>query len=310
MRYSALGMLIAILCVWVLVLLAGDYAVAHPALYALNCVILSLILALHSSLSHEAVHGHIIRPRWLNDALVTPNLSLFLPYLRYKQTHIQHHECAALGQPGADPESFYVLPAYWRKLPLIGQLFHRFFSTFAGRLALGWLRMCFGGVASDIKACLSGDKPIIQAWALHIMAVIPVLMVILNSPWLSLPAYLIFCVVPASMLLTVRSYIEHRAEEENENRSVIVQSNWFFKLLFLNNNLHLVHHEKPQLPWYEVGRDFNQNRSYWQSLTGGYYFTGYGEVFRHFAMRAPRWLSPPIYPADHPNQTDKMQDTQ
>ena len=296
MRYSALGLLAAVLCLWALLLLAGDYALAHPALFTFNCLLLSLLLALHSSLSHEAVHGHIIKPRWLNDALVCPNPSLFLPYLRYKQTHIQHHECEALGHPTQDPESFYLRSDNWAKLPIIGRLIHHLLSTFVGRLFLGWLRMCFGGLAGDLKACLRGDRAVIRAWLVHLFALIPVLAVLFSSNWISLPAYILFCVVPASMLLTVRSYIEHRAERENENRSVIVESNWFWKFLFLNNNLHLVHHEKPQLSWWEVGRDFGQNRAYWQAQTQGYFFTGYAEVFKAFFIRAPRWLSPPVYP--------------
>ncbi|MDE3122879.1 MAG: hypothetical protein KGK00_13985, partial [Paracoccaceae bacterium] len=40
----------------------------------------ALAIVQHSSLQHEAIHGHPFNARWLNAALVFPALLLFVPY--------------------------------------------------------------------------------------------------------------------------------------------------------------------------------------------------------------------------------------
>ena len=50
-----------------------------------------LLVAFHSSLTHEALHGHPFRSRALNETLMAVPLSLFIPYNRFRDLHLAHH---------------------------------------------------------------------------------------------------------------------------------------------------------------------------------------------------------------------------
>ena len=73
-------------------------------------VLLGFSLALHSSLTHEVLHGHPFRQQWLSDLLVFPAVGLFLAYERFRDTHLQHHRDSNLTDPHDDPESNYLVP--------------------------------------------------------------------------------------------------------------------------------------------------------------------------------------------------------
>jgi len=49
---------------------------------------MALIAALHSSLTHEALHGHPFRSRRLNEAMMALPLTLFIPYQRFRDLHL------------------------------------------------------------------------------------------------------------------------------------------------------------------------------------------------------------------------------
>ena len=51
-------------------------------------------------------------------------------------------------------------------------------------------------------------------------------------------------------LSRLRSYAEHRFADNHEERTAIVERSPLFGLLFLYNNLHVLHHRVPGLPWY------------------------------------------------------------
>ena len=61
--------------------------------------------ALHSSLQHEVLHGHPTGNRLLNEALIFLTPHFWLPYPRYRATHLSHHNDANLTAPRLDPES-------------------------------------------------------------------------------------------------------------------------------------------------------------------------------------------------------------
>ena len=98
-----------------LALLAACYALwgAVTAFYEQIGPLLLVLLAaplvtLHSSLQHEALHGHPTRSAALNEALVFLPLGLLFPYRRFKTLHLRHHNDAALTDPYDDPECFYL----------------------------------------------------------------------------------------------------------------------------------------------------------------------------------------------------------
>ena len=76
--------------------------------YSLSFTVMAILAAFHSSLSHEAVHGHPFQKPCLNEALVFLPLSLFYPYRRYANTHRLHHRDARITDPFDDPESYYL----------------------------------------------------------------------------------------------------------------------------------------------------------------------------------------------------------
>ncbi|MFM7273267.1 MAG: fatty acid desaturase, partial [Gammaproteobacteria bacterium] len=96
----------------------------------------AVLLTLHSSLQHEILHGHPTRWRTLNHLLGNIPLSLWLPFARYRETHLAHHVNHRLTDPLRDPESNYWRAADWEALPGWQRAVVQLESTLAGRVLL------------------------------------------------------------------------------------------------------------------------------------------------------------------------------
>ena len=105
--------------------------------------------------------------------------------------------------------------------------------------------------------------------------------------------YLLFFAYPGIVLGLLRAFIEHRAGPRPGERTAIIESNWLFGLLFLWNNLHVAHHLRPTIPWYQLPRFYRDNREKLLAHNGDYYFRGYAEIAR-------RWLVKPVFVPIHP----------
>ncbi len=80
----------------------------------------------------------------------------------------------------------------------------------------------------------------------------------------------------------VRTYLENRARELVNARTDIVEDRGRLAFLFLNNNLHVVHHLHPGVAWYDLPRRY-ANCAHFLRLNDDFAFTSYVEVFRrHF----------------------------
>ena len=96
----------------------------------------------------------------------------------------------------------------------------------------------------------------------------------------------------------MRSFCEHQAAEDVGHRTIIVETSPFWALLFLNNNLHIAHHERPQIPWYELPGYYEAEKQRLLARNGHYLRVGYGQIFRSYFFRAkeepahpnPQWL--------------------
>jgi fatty acid desaturase len=66
--------------------------------------ILAVLITLHASLCHEALHGHPFRLRVLNEALMFLPLNLAIPYGRFRDTHLAHHRDERLTDPAVSRE--------------------------------------------------------------------------------------------------------------------------------------------------------------------------------------------------------------
>jgi fatty acid desaturase len=105
--------------------------------------------------------------------------------------------------------------------------------------------------------------------------------------------YLLAIAYPAQSLSMIRSYYEHRPAAEYKQRIVLNEAGPVLRLLFLNNNLHLVHHDLPSLPWYLLPRVYGARRAAYHARSGGFHLQGYGTLLRRHAFRP---VDAPVHP--------------
>lgn len=272
-------------------LILGCYAAWGAALWLLAPVSLWLaipaaawLIAQQSSLTHEAIHGHPFRSATLNAALVAPPLTLAIPFLRFRDTHLAHHRDATLTDPYDDPESNFLPEALWARLPAGAKAVLRLNNTLAGRLVIGPLIGQAAWMIADWRAARAGDRRVALGWLLHLPMAAAVLGVVVLSP-MPVWAYLAAAYLGLS-LLKIRTFLEHQAHERARGRTVVIEDRGPLALLFLNNNLHVVHHAHPRVPWYRLHRLYDANRPRYLGMNGGYRYRSYAEVFRRHLFRA------------------------
>ncbi len=279
----------------------GLWAVATALLWqvspVLSVIVAALAIAQYSSLTHEVLHCHPFRNQTLSEALVLPGLTVFVPYLRFKDLHLQHHFDPALTDPYDDPESNFQDPAVWARLSAPVKAALRFNNTLAGRMLLGPAISIWALVTGDTKAALRGNQRVMLAWGLHLPGVAMVVWWLLAVGTMPLWAYLVAAYLGWS-LLKIRTYLEHRAHEAARARTVVIESQGPLSLLFLNNNFHVVHHMHPNVSWYRLPALYFGNREHYLRRNDSYLYRNYGEIFRQFLFRAKDPVPHPIFPVD------------
>jgi fatty acid desaturase len=236
------------------------------------------------SAQHEMLHGHPTRLRWLNTALALPPFWLWLPFERYRETHLTHHNDERLTDPLDDPESRYLTAEQWAALGRAGQLLVQAQTTLAGRLIIGPLWSIATFWHDETRAMLAGSSGRAGIWLRHGLAsAILIALVVLAG--LPLWKYLLGFVYLGTALALVRSFAEHRAEGDVARRTAIVERTPLFGLLFLNNNLHVLHHRWPCVPWYRLPAIYRAHREAAITHNGGLVYAGYAEVFRRYLFR-------------------------
>jgi len=258
----------------------------------LAVVLAALAIALHSSLSHEALHGHPTASAALNEALVFPALGLFTPYERFRDLHLAHHRDSRLTDPHDDPESNYLDPALWARLARPLRALLRANNTLLGRMTLGPAIGLWSFLRDERRALRAGDRAVRRAWWRHLAGLLPVLAWVAWSP-MPLWAYLIAAYGGAS-ILKIRTFLEHRAHERASGRTVVIEDRGPLALIFLNNNLHVVHHMHPDVPWYALPRLYRENRARYLACNDGYLYRSYGEVFARHFLRAKDPVAHPL----------------
>jgi fatty acid desaturase len=240
--------------------------------------------ALHSSLQHETLHGHPTRNRILNEALIFLTPTMWLPYQRYKETHLQHHNNQFLTDPAIDPESYYLLPDHWAKTGGLKRLLYGVNHTLGGRMLIGPAVSTIRFWSAELTDMAGGDWNKIRGWAVFVVSCACVLAYVI---WCGMPLwkYLLLIAYPGVSLALVRSYCEHQAAEDVNHRTIIVECSPFWSLLFLNNNLHVPHHEKPSLAWYKLPAYYRAEREQLIKQNNGYLMS-YAEMFRRYFLNA------------------------
>lgn len=300
---------LALLAVCYLVWALGISVLSQLAL-PLGMTVVALAAALHSSLQHEIIHHHPFRSDRLNEALVTPALTLLIPYRRFRDTHLAHHTDENLTDPYDDPESNYMDPAVWYRLPAWMRALLGFNNTLAGRMLVGPLVGQIAFMSSDWAEIRAGDRSVRDAWLWHVPAVLIVIW-ILSLSAMPFWAYAISAYAALS-ILKIRTFLEHRAFPDSEGRTVIVEDRGPLALLFLNNNLHVVHHAHPGVPWYALPTLFRERRAAFLARNRGYLYDSYGTVFARHFLTAKDPVPHPLMPAplDLSETSGSLTDTQ
>ena len=261
---------------WPILLVAGGYVVQW-----------------HFSLQHESIHAMRHWPRWLRTAFVWPPLGLWMPYPIYNRSHSTHHVNFHLTHPQKDTESYYQMRADWpqarplfRRLTLLNQ-------QLAFRLVFGPYLRLWRLVTREVGRLRNGDFTNVRHWLAHAVSVAAVLwwvMAVCDMPFWK---YWLCFGWPGMSLGMLRTFTEHRWGEKPMERVAIVESNTVMGILFLYNNLHLVHHQSPTLPWYRIAARFRADRQALLAANGGFYYRGYLDITRRFLFR-------PVFDPAHP----------
>jgi fatty acid desaturase len=290
-EWPTLGLVLATYAVWALG--TGWLFDLAPLL---GFGVTTLAIAQFSSLQHEVLHGHPFRSRRLSEALVFAGLTVFVPYIRFRDLHLAHHRDERLTDPYDDPESNYLDPAVWQRLAPWLRAVLAFNNTLLGRILIGPAVSIWALGRSDLRAIRDGDRAVRDAWLWHLPGLVLVALWLWATPggmggWAYLGA-----AYAGYGLLKIRTYLEHRAHEKVRGRSVIVEDRGPLSFLFLNNNFHAVHHARPGEPWYRLPALYRDRRDDWLRRNGGYVYRSYGEVFARHLVSAKDPVAHPLWP--------------
>ncbi len=258
------------------------------------CPLGAVIIAWHGNLQHELLHGHPTRSVLFNGILGWAPLGLWMPYHIYRGSHLLHHTAGTLTSPEEDPESYYFLKQDWlAKLCPVRRGFLRINNTLLGRMTLGPMIVLIRFALSEFRFLAQGNLSRVPGWVLHIVVTIGMLYSL--NRYLGIPPwyYAVGVAYPGISLLLVRSFNEHRPSDIPAHRTAIVESGPFWSLLFLNNNLHVCHHDSPGTPWYRLPTLYHADRDGILERNGGFYFRSYGELAKQYLL-TPKDV--PVYP--------------
>lgn len=244
-----------------------------------------LVIAWHSSFQHEVVHGHPTRSKLVNYALGFPPLALWLPFTIYRDSHRLHHRDAKLTDPLHDPESKYWSETAWHRLPRPLQLIEIAQSSLLGRITIGPFCQIGKFLVHEGKRTLGGDRVRLRLWLKHAASLIPVFVWLIGYCHMSIGEYLALFVYPGTSLLLLRSFAEHKASQVVGHRTAVIECAPPFGLLFLNNNLHAVHHHFPSIPWYRLPSLYRQHREAILAANGGLVYKGYRDIIARYMWK-------------------------
>lgn len=227
------------------------------------------------------------------------------PYRRYKALHIQHHRDEHLTDPYEDPESYFWPADAVRSMNDFQRHVFALNNTFVGRLMIGPMLTIIGFTRTEIARLKVNEAGVRRAWVLHGIGLAALITLLTQLFQMPLWAYFSFVIYPALSLTAMRSYAEHQAAENVGARTAIVETCPALALLYLNNNLHIVHHASPATPWYDLPALYQERRANYLAANENTLFNGYSDIARRFAWRVKQ---PVIHPLirPHPNKDDAI----
>jgi len=226
-----------------LVLLAAAFGLEHfhPVTLIPIFVLQTLIVFMLFTPLHESTHFIGDRKRWRNEMMLFLCWPIFLgnPFM-FRRIHIQHH--ARTNSGDLDPDHFTSA------------------SSFAGQLTKSFLLFFYYHVYGFKNWRTWG-------WRAHLTAsaAIPILMLYLAviSPftWSILFAWILPSFVGTGLLAFANTAWPHHTGKQGRTESTKnTYVPWIIQLIMLNQNLHQVHHLKPNLPWYEYPEYWREHK--------------------------------------------------
>lgn len=286
-----LGLILASYAVWALLLIYSSI-VPLPiwiCLFALN-------ITLFLSITHEVIHGHPTRNKLINRVLLLLPLGWMIPYERFRDTHIEHHVTDALTDPFDDPESWYQPRFKFKNMNAVVRQVLTFNNTLFGRMLIGPAISISKFYIEELKLFFR-DKTkrnyLISAWLQHFALCAVMAYFIASYSSISIIALIVSVYLGLSILL-VRTFLEHQAAEDHLERTVIIEKCCPLAFLFLYNNLHAVHHEKPGIAWYELPKFYRKNSEHFRNLNNHYVYQSYGEIFKKYFLKPKEEIAHPF----------------
>ena len=242
-----------------------------------------IVLAWYLSFQHELTHGHPTRNATINRLIGLPPLAIWYPFDTYKIDHLKHHEDAHLTVPGVDTESNYITPEQAQTMGAVALWLYRTQRTALGRMAIGPAIVIVSLVSKACRQLGAGQWQELKVWAVHLPLVFALLWCLETFTSVSAWTYCFGMAYPALGLVMLRSLYEHRPGALPAHRTVINEAGAFWRLLFLNNNYHVVHPAYPALPWYLIPEAYAADSGGYHIRNGGFVVSGYSWLIRNFA---------------------------
>lgn len=243
-------------------------------------------ITLFMSITHEVLHGHPTRNKTFNEMLIFLPIGWSIPYERFRDTHLDHHTTGELTDPFDDPESWYLASHSWSETGRFMKYFLMFNNSLLGRMLVGpilGLGRFYVSEFHKIRHKSEDRRYLTVVWTKHL--VLCSLMAIFFTAVTSVGFWqLLASIYLGHSLLLVRTFLEHQATPELNERTVIIEKPCPLAFLFLFNNYHFIHHNEPGIPWYRLPRVFRENREHYISLNNSYIYKSYGEIFRRYFL--------------------------
>ena len=176
------------------------------------------------------------------------------------------------------------------------QVLLSFNNTLLGRILVGPAIGFMAFLRADLRAMRDGDRQVTLAWLLQGPSVALVLCLVWWSP-MPVWTYLLAAYFGYG-IIKIRTFLEHRAHEHCSGRTAIVEDRGFLSFLFLNNNLHVVHHMHPRVAWYDLPALYQTDKDRYLQRNDSYVYRSYAQIFRQHFLRAkdpvphPLWRKP------------------
>ena len=254
---------------------------------------LVVVSAWFMSLQHELLHGHPTRSKSFNRLLGLFPMSAWYPYDIYRDSHLAHHRDELLTTPGVDPECNYLQPQHYARLWRLHRAIRWSLRTAAGRLLLGPAVTIPEVWADVVTGPRQRGMASVRTWSVHLALLAAMLWWVQAQAGISPLHYLLGIAYPAFSLAMLRSFYEHRPAANPAHRIVINDAALPWRLLYLNNNYHAVHHDHPSLAWYRIPAVYRADRAGFLRRNDGFYLPGYGHVLLRYAFKP---VDSPVHP--------------